>query len=230
MSLSADRMAIPGSAEIVEYGRRLGWRRAVARGAYVAANRVATLSIFDCYHMGPEHVNRALIEAGDDFECRFLAPHEAHHFASQLDGSLARLLPQAMAAGDAAYVILEGDRLASIGLYAAGPTPLLNDLMVYFEAPARYMYRGYTQARYRGLRLHAAGILRAAQELFAQGVPQLVTVCERTNYPATVSVLRMGWQPCGAVYRVGIGPWTKLGRTELTRGIGMELHVRRGDA
>jgi hypothetical protein len=125
--------------------------------------------------------------------------------------------------GDDAYAILDKGRLASIGLYAAGPTPVMSDLVVHFDPPARYMYRGYTPSAYRGQRLHALGILCAATELFDRGVPQLVTVCERTNYPAVVSVVRMGWRPRGALYRIGVGPWTRIGRTTEAQTIGMRL-------
>ena len=225
-SLQPDRMEVPGSAEILDYARRLGWRRALFRGAYVATNQVARLSIFDCFRLRREDINMELAKAVGRYECRFLVPHEANRFSCQLDSELASSLHQALARGDNAYVILDGKRLASIGLYAEVPTPILSDLTVHFDPPSRYMYRGYTQAAYRGQRLHALGILRAALELFDLQVPQLVTVCERTNYPATISVHRMGWQLCGALYRVGIGPWTRVGQTAIARANGMRLQLR----
>ena len=120
----------------------------------------------------------------------------------------------------------DGSRLVSIGLYAQRPTPVLGDMLVHFEPPARYMYRGFTDAAYRGQRLHAVGILNAALELFDRGVPQLVTLCERTNYPATISVLRMGWQPRGVIYRIRAGGLAHLGRTKMARAIGMRLEER----
>jgi hypothetical protein len=216
-------MQVPGGSEIVEYARRLGWRRAFFRGVYVAANQPMTLSIFDCFQLRRENIPPELTRVNGDYECRFLAPDELDRFSGQVDASFAAVLCEAVARGDAAYVILDGDRLASIGLYAEVPTTVLSDLVVHFEPPARYMYRGYTQVAYRGRRLHALGILRAAQELFDRQVPALVTVCERTNYPATISVRRMGWQPRGAVFRVGVGPWTMLGRTASARRLGMRL-------
>lgn len=221
-----DRMKVPGSAEILDYAGRLGWRRALFRGVYVATNQLVRLSIFDCFRLRREDINAELAKTVGGYQCRFLAPHEANRFFCQLDGELARGFHEAIARGDKAYVILDGERLASIGLYAEAPTPILNDLTVHFDPPARYMYRGYTQAAYRGQRLHALGILRAALELFDLQVPQLVTLCEKTNYPATISVHRMGWQPCGALYRVGIGPWTRLGQTATARSNGMRLELR----
>jgi len=220
------RMNVPGGADILEYAHRLGWRRACFRGAYVAANQVMHLSVFDCFELGRADVPAALTRTDGNYEGRFLAPGEQMRFARQLDAEFATVVRDAMARGDAAYVILDDERLANIGLYAALPTPVLDDLIVHFDAPSRYMYRGYTQREYRGRRLHALGILRAAQELFDRQVPALVTVCERTNYPATISVLRMGWRRRGTVFRIAIGPSTLVGRTPSARALGMRLAVK----
>ena len=225
-SLQQDTMKIPALGEILDYARRIGWRRALFRGAYVATNQLLALSIFDCFLLRREDINTALTRTDGGYECRFLSPDEAGLFTGQLDGPLAWILPEDLARGAAAYVILDGERLAGIGLYTESPTSILNDLVVHFDPPSRYMYRGYTQVAYRGRRLHALGILRAAQEYFDQQVPQLVTVCERTNYPAMVSVLRMGWQRSGVLYRIGVGPWTWLGQTAAARAIGMRLRLR----
>ena len=227
MSLQRGNMRIPAAGDVLDYLRLLGWRCTLLRGAYVAANQLMALSIFDCFCLRREDINTALAKATGGYECRFLAPDEANRFACQLDGATARIIPEALARGDALYVVLDGELLANIGFYAEGPTPILNDLVVHFDPPPRYMYRGYTQVAYRGRRLHALGILRAAMELFDHQVPQLVTICERTNYPATISVLRMGWKPCGTLYRVGVGAWSWLGRTAAARGMGMHLQPRR---
>jgi hypothetical protein len=226
MSLQRGNMRIPAAGDVLDYLRLLGWRRSLLRGAYVAANQPVALSIFDCFRLRREDINMALAKATGGYECRFLAPDEANRFACQLDGATTRIIPEVLARGDAVYVVLDGELLANIGFYAEGPTPILNDLVVHFDPPPRYMYRGYTQVAYRGRRLHALGILRAAMEIFDHQVPQLVTICERTNYPATISVLRMGWKPCGTLYRVGVGPWSWLGRTAAARGMGMLLQPR----
>jgi hypothetical protein len=219
------RMKVPGLREILDYARWLGWRRTFFRGAYVATNQLVTLSIFDCFRLRREDIITELSKTDAGYECRFLAPDETDRFAGQLESKIAANLHMALARGDAAYAILDGERLASIGLYAKEPTPILNDLAVHFEPPARYMYHGYTQVEYRGRRLHALGILRAAQELFDLQVPNLVTVCERTNYPARISVNRMGWQPCGTLYRIRIGPWLRFGQTVAARKNGMSLRL-----
>ena len=53
-----------------------------------------------------------------------------------------------------------------------------------------------------------------------------VGVYERTNYRSMVSALRMGWRPCGTLYRVQVGSWMRLGRSAGARDVGMRLGPR----
>jgi hypothetical protein len=219
-------MRIPAAGVVLEYARRLGLRRTFYRGAYVMANEVIALSIFDCLLLRLENVNTALIDPADRYECRFLEPNEVDRFAGELDAVAERVAREAVTRGDACYAVLDGGRLANFGCYAPRPTPILNDLMVNFDPPRWYMYGAFTPVRYRGRRLHALGVLSASLELFDRGIPALVTVYERTNYLSMVSALRMGWKPCGTLFRVGIGPWIRLGRTAETQATGMRLEQR----
>jgi hypothetical protein len=222
-------MAIPPAAEIVDYARRLGVRRAVLRGAYVLANRTIALSIFDCVRLAPEHVNAALAESDDGVESRFLEPDAVDGLASVLDPRAARIVRGALARGDDCYAVFDDGQLANVGFYASRPTPIVNDLVVHFDARYRYMHGAFTPEAYRGRRLHALGVLRAARALFDRGIPELVGVYERTNYRSMVSARRMGWTWCGTLYRVGGGRWMRLGRTAAARAIGMWLEPRRSE-
>jgi SAM-dependent methyltransferase len=224
--LQRDKMSIPRAKVVLDYAKHRGPRRAFARGAYVLANQAIALSIFDCMYMRPEHVNRSLVEPEGAYSGRFLEPDEAAGFARELDAPGQRVVGEAVERGDACYAVLDGDRLANIGFYASNATPLLNDLVVHFEEPSWYMYGAYTPEAYRGYRLHGRGVVGGCLGLFDRGAPSLVTLYERTNYRSMVSALRMGWQPCGSIYRIGIGPWTHLGRTARAREIGMRLALR----
>jgi len=223
------KMAVPGPEQIRSYAKRLGWKRTIARTLYVGGNQILDISIFDCFRLHGEDISDPLTRNPRGYDCGFLSPAKAGYYAAQLDADMAASVHEAMRRGDEAYAILDQGRLASIGLYASAETPILNDLLVRFETPARYMYRGFTRPEYRGQRLHALGILRAGRELFDQGVPHLVTVVEHTNYPALISVRRMGWRPCGVLYRVGRGHRCRLGRSRPAVEMGMEL-LRRGAA
>lgn len=227
MGYAVDAMAVPAVEDVVEYVRHLGVRRTVLRAAYVLASRAVPLSIFDCVRLGPADVNAALAESEGRFESRFLEPEALDGIASALDPRSMEIARDAFARGDACYVVLDGGRLANVGFYASRPTPLENDLMVHFDPRYRYMHGAYTPPAYRGHRLHALGVLRAARALFARGIPMLVAVWERTNYRSIVSAQRMGWAPCGTLYRIGAGRWMRLGRTAAACAGGMWLEPRR---
>jgi hypothetical protein len=217
---------VPRPTQAREYVRWLGLRRALYRSAYVVANRVVALSVLDCLELRLDDLSSTLVEAAEGYERGFLEPAQATAFAGTLEPAAAEIVCEAAARGDACYALLEDGEPISVGCYSPRPTPVLNDLIVHFEPPDWYMFGGYTPPRHRGRRLHGIGVVSAALELFEQGVPALVTVCERTNYASLNSALRMGWKPCGTIHRVGIGPWTRLGRSADARGRRMRLERR----
>ena len=229
-SLDQDGLIIPPGGEVLDYARRLGWRRTLLRSAYVMANQLFTVSIFACVRLRPEDVNRALAATDGGYERRFLAPDEGDRFTDELDAASVQMVRGALARGDACYLVLEGERLANVGFYTSRPVQLRNDLVVHFDPPCWYMYGAFTPAAYRGRRLHALGVLGGALELFERGVPGLVGVYELTNYRSMASTLRMGWRPCGTLYRVGVGPWMRVGNTAGARAVGMHLEPVRGEA
>jgi hypothetical protein len=62
--------------------------------------------------------------------------------------------------------------------------------------------------------------------LFDRGVSGFVGVYERTNYRSMVSALRMGWRPCGTLYRLRVGSWMRLVHSADARAVGMRLEPR----
>ncbi len=223
---AAGSMRVPKIPEVVEYARRFGWRRAMQRGAYVAINQGASVSVFGCCFMRREHMNSELLQAGAGYEGRFLDRADVAKFAGQLEEALVRDLDAAAGRGDEIYAVFDGDRVANIACHAVRPAPLMKDLEVGFEPPSIYTHRNFTPVPYRGRKLHAVGILRAADELFDRDIPQILCVCEMTNYPALISLQRMGWQPSGRLWRTRVGMWNRLGRSAEAAALGMHLAIR----
>jgi hypothetical protein len=217
---------VPSPAQAWAFARRLGLRQALFRSGYVLVNRPFALSVLDCLEIRREDLSETLIRAAADHERRFLEPAEAISLAGRLDPAAGRIVCEAADRGDACYALLERGEAINVGCYSPRPTPVLNDLVVHFDPPDWYMFGAYTPPAHRGRRLHGVGVVSAALELFERGVPALVTVCERTNYASLVSALRMGWKPCGTIYRIGIGRWTRFGQSAGARERRMRLAPR----
>lgn len=116
-----------------------------------------------------------------------------------------RFLDEALARGDECYAIREGDSLAAYGWYSFGSTPVgLPDLVLNFSPGYVYMYKGFTDARYRGQRLHAIGMTRALEHYVARGCMGLVSYVEATNFDSLKSCLRMGYSVFGSIYVIRI--------------------------
>lgn len=216
------RMDVPGARVVVNYARRHGVPRTVARGSYIAASRLIALSIFGCMRLAPPDVNHPLAECAD-VDSRFLEPDELAPVEALADKQGKRRVRAAGRRGDRCYAIFDHGEIVNVSFYAKGPTPLVGDLLLCFRAPDWYMYGALTPPAHRGRGLHAVGVLRASLALFDEGVSRLVTVHERTNYNSMVSALRMGWRPCGSLYRIGSGPLTRVGRNAAARSEGMML-------
>jgi hypothetical protein len=62
------------------------------------------------------------------------------------------------------------------------------------------MYKGFTDKRYRGQRLHAIGMTRALQHYLDTGYRGIVSYVESTNFDSLKSCFRMGYEVFGSVY------------------------------
>ena len=114
-----------------------------------------------------------------------------------------QFIDEALTAGDECYAICDGSKLASYGWYATRPTPLDSpELVLHFSARHVYMYKGFTDRRYRGQRLHAIGMTRALAHYLAAGYEGIVSYVESTNFDSLKSCFRMGYQVFGSVYLV----------------------------
>jgi hypothetical protein len=143
------------------------------------------------------------LEVPDRYTAEFFTP------AADLDADLSeRFLREAAARGDACYGIRQGAALAAYGWYARGPTPVSDDLSLHFSRDYVYMYKGFTDPRHRGLRLHAIGMTRALAHYRNLGYRGIVSYVESTNFDSLKSCFRMGYAVFGSVYMVKIfGRW-----------------------
>jgi hypothetical protein len=116
-----------------------------------------------------------------------------------------RFVEDALHSGDECYAICDGTTLAAYGWYSTRPTPVGSpDLLLHFAAGYVYMYKGFTDSRYRGQRLHAIGMTRALEHYLSKGFGGIISYVESTNFDSLKSCFRMGYRVFGSIYVVRI--------------------------
>ncbi|MDX1383816.1 MAG: hypothetical protein R3190_09260 [Thermoanaerobaculia bacterium] len=218
---------LPPARVAWRYARHLGWGRTLARACYLTLNRVVDAQVFDCLSMVAGEENEAYVDAGA-FEARVLEPDEVGRLTADSGSGLRPLeeTKRALCEGDLGYALLASGRPVHVSLFSPRPTRLTGDLYVRFPSPWWYMYGAFTHPDFRGRRLHAVGVVRGFRELQRRGVERMLCVCEWTNYRSRVSAMRMGWQPCGRVWRLGVGGRSRLGASREARAVAMRLEER----
>src|SRR3990170_686370 len=140
----------------------------------------------------------------------FLPPGALHGFAGDRATEMSRaFVDEALRNGDECYAICDGETLAAYGWYSTRPTPIQpSHLVLHFADGYVYMYKGFTDTRYRGQRLHAIGKTRALQHYLESGYRGMVSYVESTNFDSLKSGARMGSQVFGSIYVLQLfGRW-----------------------
>lgn len=136
------------------------------------------------------------------YDAGFLPDNALRAFAADPATELsATFLNAALAKRDQCYAIRDGANLAAYGWYATTPTPLGSpDMTLRFRDDYVYMYKGFTDPRYRGQRLHAIGMTRALAQYRTRGYRGMVSYVESTNFDSLKSCFRMGYRVFGSIY------------------------------
>jgi len=156
----------------------------ILRGVYVERPEAAFLQ-------SPPGYTPGFLTAGQ------LRKHARQPATKISSGFLDRAIPR----GDECYAICAGEELAAYGWYARGSTPIsVQDLELHFSEAYIYMYKGFTDTRHRGRRLHAVGMTLALEHYLAEGYRGLVSYVEATNFDSLKSCARMGYEVFGSIY------------------------------
>jgi hypothetical protein len=173
-------------------------------------------------------VDRRFLDPSDRYTCEFADPGLLRALAANREYEMTSdFLDEAIGKGDACFVILDGDSLASYGWYATKPTKVNDDLELRFAEEYVYMYKGFTHPDYRGQRLHATGMAMALSSYLDQGYRGIVSWVEANNIRSLRSCYRMGYRQFGEIRIV------KLFRRHLIRAsegcvdYGFEVHAIR---
>lgn len=163
-------------------------------------NRLFPFKILRGAHIAK--VDAAFIGYPPHYTPSFLAPRALHDFAADPATEMSQgFVDDALRNGDECYAICDGKTLAAYGWYSTRPTPISpSDLVLHFAEGYVYMYKGFTETRYRGQRLHAIGKTRALQHYLESGYRGIVSYVESTNFDSLKSNARMGARIFGSVY------------------------------
>jgi hypothetical protein len=151
-----------------------------------------------------EQPDPAYLAVPKTYTAAFLPADTLRAFAADPANEMsAGFLDAALGKGDECYAILDGANLAAYGWYATTPTPVgAPGLQLHFRDDYVYMYKGFTDPRYRGQRLHAIGMTRALHEYRRRGLRGIVSYVESTNVDSLKSCFRMGYRAFGSIYLV----------------------------
>lgn len=151
-----------------------------------------------------EQPDPAYLAVPKTYTAGFLSEAQLRAFAADPANEMSEaFLDAALGKGDECYAILDGANLAAYGWYATTPTPVgAPELQLHFRADYVYMYKGFTDPRYRGQRLHAIGMTRALREYRGRGLRGIVSYVESVNFDSLKSCFRMGYRVFGSIYLV----------------------------
>lgn len=158
----------------------------------------------------PHEIPRSAFDNPNSLEARFLDDAEildvsrerpeffSHEFATD-----------ALAKRDRCYGIFDAGRLVSSTWYSTTPTRIFGRLFVHFRPDHVYAYKSYTQAEYRGQRLHRLGGALAVQSMAQEGWKGMFAYCEASNFSSRRSGPRMGARERGNIlmFRLGQRRW-----------------------
>ena len=179
---------------------RHGLRQTLYAVSLWTLNSVLMLKILRGVHV--ERPDASFLSCPENYSAGFLTASELREYARDPRTELSNaFLDEALMRADQCYAIRDGQILAAYGWYSFGNTPIgLSDLLVSFNPQYVYMYKGFTDTRYRGQRLHAIGMSRALAHYLSSGYKGLVSYVEADNFDSLKSCFRMGYGVFGSIY------------------------------
>lgn len=205
--------------------KRFGTLKALARVSYKLANRVGRVDLLIFMEIREADIRIPEDSGGPPLEARFVTPEEMPALCDQFGALLPRrFVDLAIAKGDDCFALFDGATCASFGWYSRRPTIIRGNLLLRFDPALIYMYHGYTRPAYRGRRLHAIGIgKRALLALQQPAIHGLVSITEKLNYSTHRSSYRLGFHDCGFLWRVAVGPFSRMGASRSCRRYGISI-------
>ena len=196
---------MPFLKNILRKVRRHGLSNTLHAAGLQALNYLLPFKILRGVHV--DEPDPAYLACPDSsYKGSFLTAKELQDYANDALTELSpRFVEDALASGDQCYAIRHGENLAAYGWYSTRPTTIgLPDMLLHFAPGYVYMYKGFTDSRYRGKRLHAVGMTRALEHYLSKGYSGIVSYVESSNFDSLKSCFRMGYKVFGSVFMTRI--------------------------
>jgi hypothetical protein len=166
--------------------------------SYRTVNQVVPFAIWHALVVDQPHPD--FLRLPETFQGRLLGADAMSAYAGPENNLDEQMLEEARAKGDQCMALFNGGTLAAYGWYSSQPTDISDDLRLCFKNKYVYMYKGFTNNKFRGQRLHAIGMTLALQEYLRRGFLGMVSIVESRNFGSRKSGYRMGYHEFGRVY------------------------------
>lgn len=199
---------------VAKYVYRSGLVPALHTGFYRGINQVAVFGVLRGMTLEIGDISDRFLNAPIRYDCGFLDEATLHRFAEDDQNALSHeFIEWAVRRGDRCYALTDGGRLAAYGWYSMQSTEIRPKLVLHFDPRYVCIYKGFTHPRYRGQRLHAVGMAKAAQAFTHQGKKGLISYVESHDYRSFHSCDRLGFKVFGSIWIVGHHGRYLTGRT-----------------
>jgi hypothetical protein len=190
---------MPSLSSVAASIQRVGLQKTVLAYGLETAKRIASLRVLRAVVIHTPKPEFLELVSPFRAECLSAAELGTHPLPENFELT-PEFLASAHARSDSCFAIFEGESLASIGWYTHRPCPVEDGVEVEFDPRYVYMYRGFTEPRYRGLRLHAIGMSLACKHFENGSYRGLVSYVNAGNASSLTSCERMGYQTFGNGY------------------------------
>jgi hypothetical protein len=166
--------------------------------SYRAVNQVVPFAIWQGVVVEQPHPD--FLRLPETYQARLIGADAMSAYAGPENDLNEQTLEQARSKGDQCMALFNGDTLAAYGWYSSQPTDISDELRLCFKNKYVYMYKGFTNKKFRGERLHAIGMTLALQEYLRRGFLGMVSIVLSRNFSSRKSGYRMGYRDFGRIY------------------------------
>jgi hypothetical protein len=172
------------------------------RFLYRFTNKIFALRIFHCLTIDSDKVHRKQIAVHNQFKFT-LFEHTFLEKICEIDEYRLPLeiLNNARINNDICTGFVSDGNLAAYNWFTKEKVDLLGGkLKVKFSNEYIYAHKGFTHPKYRGNRLHGAGLIETLKLLSRNNCKGIVGIVEANNFDSLKSAYRMGFEEFGKIF------------------------------